>query len=45
MPLPVGTTPDSVRAWFDSAVETSEPVLDGTLASERHASDSYRRMA
>ena len=40
-----GVPPDSVRAWFDSAVETSEPVLDGTLASERDASDSYRRMA
>ncbi len=45
VPAPVGATPDSVRAWFDSAVETSEPVLDGTLASERDASDSYRRMA
>ncbi len=43
--LPIGATPESVRAWFDSAVETSEPVLDGTLASERDASDSYRRMA
>ena len=45
VPAPVGATPDSVCAWFDSAVETSEPVLDGTLASERDASDSYRRMA
>ena len=45
VPAPVGAPPDSVRAWFDSAVETSEPVLDGTLASERDASDSYRRMA
>ncbi len=45
VPAPVGATPDSVRTWFDSAVETSEPVLDGTLASERDASDSYRRMA
>ena len=45
VPAPVGATPDSVRAWFDSAVETSEPVLDGTLASERDASDRYRRMA
>jgi hypothetical protein len=34
-----------VRAWFDGAVETREPVLDGTLASEREASGSYRRMA
>ena len=45
VPAPVDATPDSVRAWFDSAVETSEPVLDGTLASERAAADSYRRMA
>jgi integrase len=45
VPLSVGATPDSVRAWFDNAVETSEPVLDGTLASERDAADSYRRMA
>ena len=39
MPLPAGATPDSVRAWFDRAVDTSEPVLDGTLASERDAAD------
>ncbi len=42
---PIGAAPDSVRAWFDSAVEASEPVLDGTLASERDAADIYRRMA
>ncbi len=45
VPAPLGAAPDNVRAWFDSAVETSEPVLDGTLASERDAADSYRRMA
>jgi integrase len=45
VPAPIDATPDSVRAWFDGAVETSEPVLDGTLASERDAADSYRRMA
>jgi hypothetical protein len=45
VPAPIDATPDSVRAWFDNAVETSEPVLDGTLASERDAADSYRRMA
>jgi site-specific recombinase XerC len=42
---PVGATPDRVRAWFDHAVEASEPVTDGTLASERAAADTYRRMA
>ena len=42
---PVGAAPDHVRAWFDGAVEASEPVLDGTLASERDAADTYRRMA
>ena len=42
---PVGATPDRVRAWFDRAVEASEPVTDGTLASERAAADTYRRMA
>ena len=42
---PVGMAPDLVRNWFDGAVEASEPVLDGTLASERDAADTYRRMA
>jgi site-specific recombinase XerD len=45
VPAPVGATPEHVRTWFDSAVEASEPVVDDTLASERDASDSYRRMA
>ena len=45
VPAPIDATPDSVRAWFDGAGETSEPVLDGTLASERDAADSYRRRA
>ena len=45
MPATIGATPDNVRAWFDRAVDPSEPVLDGTLAKERDASDSYRRMA
>ncbi len=45
VPAPVGASADSVRAWFDNAVETSEPVVDDTLASERDAADSYRRMA
>ena len=34
-----------MSAWFDRAVDASEPVLDGTLASERDAADTYRRMA
>ena len=42
---PVGARPDLVRAWFDRAVETSEPVIDGSLESERAAADTYRRMA
>ena len=45
VPAPAGAAPDSVRAWFDTAIEASEPILDGTLASERDAADSYRRMA
>ena len=45
VPAPVGAAPEHVRAWFDNAVEASEPVVDGTLASERDAADTYRRMA
>ena len=45
VPAPVGAAPEHVRAWFDSAVQASEPVVDGTLASERDAADTYRRMA
>ncbi len=45
VPAPIGAAPEHVRAWFDSAVEASEPVVDGTLASEREAADTYRRMA
>ena len=45
VPAPVGAAPEHVRAWFDDAVEASEPVVDGTLASERDAADTYRRMA
>ena len=42
---PIGAAPDYVRAWFDSAVEAGEPVLDGTLASERAAAGTYARLA
>ena len=45
VPAPVGAAPAHVRAWFDSAVEASEPVVDDTLASERDAASTYRRMA
>ncbi|PPQ32910.1 recombinase [Rhodopila globiformis] len=45
VPAPVGAAPEQVRAWFDAAVEASEPIIDGTLASEREAADTYRRMA
>ena len=45
VPAPVGAAPDSVRAWFDAAVEASEPIIDGSLASERDAAEIYRRMA
>jgi hypothetical protein len=45
VPAPVGAAADSVRVWFDAAVEASEPVVDGTLASERDAADIYRRLA
>jgi hypothetical protein len=41
VPAPVGAAPEHVRAWFDSAVEASEPVVDGTLASERDAAETY----
>lgn len=45
VPAPAGATPDGIRAWFDNAVEAGEPVVDGTLASERDAAVTYRRMA
>ena len=44
-PVPVDATPDHVRAWFDTAVEASKPVLDGTLASVRGAAAAYAQMA
>ena len=45
VPAPVGGPPASVSAWFDRAVDASEPVIDGTLAGEREAAETYRRMA
>ena len=44
VPAPVGAAAHQVRAWFDGAVRASAPVVDGTLASERDAADTYRRM-
>ena len=43
-PAPLGAAPDNVHVWFDSAVETSEPV-NGNLVSQRDVPDSNRRMA
>jgi hypothetical protein len=42
---PVGAKAGAVRAWFDAAVETAEPVMDGSLAAERDAAEAFRRMA
>ena len=42
---PIGAAPARVRDWFDAAVEASEPIVDGTLASERDAATAYRHLA
>ena len=42
---PVGAAAGAVRAWFDEAVETAEPEMDGTLGAEREAAQAYQRMA
>ena len=42
---PVGAAAGAVRAWFDAAVETAEPEMDGTLGAEREAAQAYQRMA
>jgi site-specific recombinase XerC len=44
-PAPVGADAKSVRAWFDDAVETALPEMDGTLGGERAAAEAYQRMA
>ncbi len=44
-PAPIGADAKSVRAWFDDAVETAEPEMDGTLSAEREAAQAYQRMA
>ena len=42
---PLGATAASVRAWFDATVDAAEPALDGSLAAERDAAETFRRMA
>ena len=42
---PLGGDPAEVKRWFDEAAEATQPVLDGTLASERGAAAAYARMA
>lgn len=42
---PVGAAAKAVRAWFDDAVETAEPEMDGTLGAERAAAQAFQRMA
>jgi site-specific recombinase XerD len=44
-PAPIGADAGAVRAWFDDAVETAEPEMDGTLSAERAAAQAYQRMA
>jgi site-specific recombinase XerC len=44
-PAPIGADAGAVRAWFDDAVETAEPEMDGTLGAEREAALAYQRMA
>jgi site-specific recombinase XerC len=45
LPPPIGADAKTVRAWFDGAVETAEPAMDGTLGAEREAAQAYQRMA
>jgi site-specific recombinase XerC len=44
-PPPAGADAKLVRAWFDDAVETAEPEMDGTLGAEREAAQAFQRMA
>jgi hypothetical protein len=41
-PAPIGADARAVRAWFDDAVETAEPEMDGTLGAERAAAQAYQ---
>ncbi|MDR3535236.1 MAG: recombinase [Acetobacteraceae bacterium] len=45
VPAPIGGDAVSVRTWFDTTVETLDPASDGSLAGDRDAADTYRRMA
>jgi site-specific recombinase XerD len=42
---PIGGSGALVRVWFDDAVETTEPVMDGSLAAEREAAVMFQRLA
>ena len=42
---PIGAAALAVRAWFDEAIDTIEPVMDGSLAAEREAALMFQRMA
>jgi hypothetical protein len=42
---PTGASGAAVRAWFDDAVETLEPVMDGSLAAEQEAATMFQRLA
>ena len=44
-PAPIGADASAVRAWFDDAVETAAPEMDGTLGAERAAAQAFQRMA
>jgi hypothetical protein len=41
-PAPIGADARAVRAWFDDAVETTEPQMDGSLGAERAAAQAYQ---
>jgi sulfite reductase beta subunit-like hemoprotein len=41
---PLGLDGVAVSAWFDELVEAEAPVLDGSLAAEREAAETYARM-
>jgi site-specific recombinase XerC len=42
---PAGGDAAAVSAWFDTMVDSDTPVLDGSLAAEREAAETYARMA
>jgi integrase len=44
-PAPIGADGAAVILWFDATVTVETPVLDGSLAAERDAAETYARMA